>query len=81
MALKKSNGRLLTVEDHQTVGGMGSLLCHALLQNCTDFTAKSLGIEGEFGQSAYQAIHLYEKHGLDSKSIAGACQELCARVR
>jgi transketolase len=74
--LDKCGGRLLTVEDHQLIGGMGSLLTHALLQEGVTLKSRSLGVRGEFGQSAYNAIELYRKHGLDSTAIVKAAQEL-----
>jgi len=37
---------------------------------------KSLGIHGEFGQSAYVAEHLYEKHGLTAAKMAEAAEAL-----
>ncbi len=69
-------GHLLTVEDHQVIGGMGALLSHALLQAGVSLKLKSLGVKGEFGQSAYNAIELYRKHGLDSQAIVRAAQDL-----
>lgn len=78
--LDKAGGRLLTVEDHQLVAGMGAQLIHALMQNGVGLKKiRSLGVKGEFGQSAYNAIELYRKHGLDADSIARATQELCQR--
>ena len=35
---------------------------------------KLLGVHGEFGQSAYNAIELYRKHGIDSESMVKAAQ-------
>ena len=75
-ALEKCGGKLLTVEDHQLAGGMGAVLIQALMQADVSFKAKSLGVKGEFGQSAYNAIELYRKHGLDSESIARAAKQL-----
>ncbi len=75
-ALKRSGGRLLTVEDHQVIGGMGSMLTHALKQDGQEFQLRSLGVRGEFGQSAYQALDLYRKHGLDREAIAQAVRQL-----
>lgn len=69
-------GRLVTVEDHQLIGGMGAILSHALLQAGASLKLRSLGVHGEFGQSAYNAIELYRKHGLDSTAIAKAVKEL-----
>ena len=40
---------------------------------------KSLGIHGEFGQSAYVAEHLYEKHGLTAKKMIEAALTLIDR--
>ncbi len=72
--LSKSNNQLITVEDHQLNAGMGSILCHNLSMNNIAFKLKSLGVKGEYGQSAYSAIELYQKHGIDSKSIVAAAK-------
>ncbi len=74
--LKKSGGRLVTVEDHQLLGGMGAMLTHALKLAGAEFKLASLGVKGEFGQSSYTAKELYQKHGLDSASIAKAVKGL-----
>jgi transketolase len=74
--LRNTGGNLLTVEDHQITGGMGSLLIHALQQNDLQVRAHSLGVRGEFGQSAYNAIDLYRKHGLDAEAILKAAMKL-----
>jgi transketolase len=71
-ALKNANNKLITVEDHQVIGGMGSMLIHALKDNGFEFKSKSLGIKGHFGQSAYTADQLYSKNGLDEVAIIGA---------
>src|SRR5690606_38542400 len=69
LALSKAKGRLVTVEDHQVIGGMGSLLSHALLRSQVEFKLLSLGMNGEFGRSAYQADHLYARDGIDGEGI------------
>lgn len=80
--LEVTGGNLVTVDDHQLVGGMGSLLVHDLVQAASQekvkwsLKVKSLGVKGQFGQSAYKASELYEKHGLDSKSIVSAALSL-----
>lgn len=75
-ALRKTGGRLVTVEEHRLVGGMGAMLAHALLLAGETFRVKSLGVGDNFGQSAYSALDLYKLHGLDSKAIADAAAEL-----
>ncbi len=76
--VKKNKNRLVTVEDHQVVGGMGALLVHALKQQQVEFNLKSLGINGEFGQSSYLASELYEKFHISSNAIVKAIEELVA---
>lgn len=71
-AVKKTGGRLVTVEDHQVVGGMGAQLTHALVQAGIPIKLKSLGVHGEFGQSAYLADELYRKHGIGQDAIVEA---------
>lgn len=73
--LKKS-GKLVTVEDHQVVGGMGSQLVHKLQQTGESFKSHSLGVKGTFGQSSYTADGLYAKHGLDEVGIIAAVRKL-----
>lgn len=75
-AVKKTGGRLVTVEDHQVIGGMGAQLTHALVLAGIPIQLKSLGVHGEFGQSAYLADELYRKHGLGQDAIVKAALEL-----
>ncbi|MCB0351149.1 MAG: transketolase, partial [Bdellovibrionales bacterium] len=72
--LRNTGGNLLTVEDHQLIGGMGAMLTHSLMTEGISFKVKSLGVKGEFGQSAYNAIELYKKHGLDADAIVTAAK-------
>lgn len=75
-ALAKTKGRLVTVEDHQKIGGMGAILSQALKLNNVEFKLKSLAVQGEYGQSAYLADELYSKHKLDFKAIEKAAEQL-----
>ena len=74
--LEKTNGRLITLEDHQLVGGFGALISHALLQAGCIFKLKSLGIGGSFGRSAYKAAHLYQSHGLTPERVLQEAKKL-----
>lgn len=67
--LKKSSQKLITIEDHQVIGGMGAQLVFALQNSGVEFKFRSLGIKGNFGQSAYTAHELYAKNGLDTKAL------------
>ena len=75
-AVRASGGRLITIEDHQIVGGMGAQISHALSAAGIPHQIKSLGIHGEFGQSAYVAEHLYQQHGLNAAKMVEAARQL-----
>jgi len=75
-AVKKCSGRIVTIEDHQIVCGMGAQLSHALARAGIAHRMSSLGIKGEFGQSSWVAEDLYEKHGLTAAGIVKAAQGL-----
>jgi transketolase len=75
-AVQAASGRVITIEDHQVIGGMGSLISHALAQAGIPFRMKSLGIPGVFGQSAYLAEHLYEKYGMTAAGLVAAAETM-----
>jgi transketolase len=78
-AVKACGGRVVTIEDHQTIGGMGAQVSHALSNAGIAHTLKSLGIHNEFGQSAYLAEELYVKHGLTAPKMAEAALTLLGK--
>jgi len=78
-AVKKCGGKVVTIEDHQVIGGMGAQVSHALSNAGIAHTMKSLGIHGEFGQSAYLAEELYVKHGLTAPKMAEAALALLGK--
>ncbi|MBA3708306.1 MAG: transketolase [Planctomycetes bacterium] len=75
-AIARCGGKLVSVEDHQAIGGAGAMLVSALVAADTQMKAKVLGVHGEFGQSAYLAEELYKKHGIDAGGIAAAAKAL-----
>ena len=77
-AVKKCGGRVVTIEDHQLICGMGSQVSHALSNAGIAHRIHSLAIHGEFGQSAYLAEELYVKHGLTGPKMAEAALALLA---
>jgi transketolase len=76
--VKGAGGRIVTIEDHQQIAGMGAQLSHALARDGVAHRMTSLAIPGEFGQSAYKAEHLYEKHGLTAARMVEAALVLLA---
>jgi transketolase len=74
--IQESGSKMVTVEDHQLIGGMGAQLTHRLKLLGSEFKVTSLAVKGSFGQSAYSADELYAKHQLDSHAIIEAVQSL-----
>jgi transketolase len=74
--IEESGSKFITVEDHQLVGGMGAQLIHKLKLLGAEFKVTSLGVRGEFGQSAYSADELYAKHRIDSSAMIMAIKSL-----
>ncbi len=72
----KASGRVVTIEDHQIICGMGAQVSHALSRAGIPHKIKSLGIPGEFGQSAYLAEDLYKQHGLTTEKLVEAAVAL-----
>ena len=63
----KKTGKIITLEDHQIIGGLGSAVTE-LLSEKYPVPIKRLGIRDSFGESG-KAKQLYEKHKLTSKHI------------
>ena len=77
--LKKCQGRLLTLEEHQLRGGFSSLVVLSLKRaGASIHQLKVLGLNGQFGRSAYKAEDLYKYFGLDSLSIQKAVKEMAS---
>jgi transketolase len=78
-AVKACGGKVVTIEDHQIIGGMGAQVSHALSNSGIAHTIKTLGIDDEFGQSAYMAEELYVQHGLTAPKMAEAALKLLGK--
>lgn len=77
--LLKNKSKILTVEDHQKIGGMGQMLFADLLDKEIVFQGKILGIDGRFGRSAYTASDLYSLHKIDCRAQVVAFLDLFKR--
>lgn len=67
-AAAKETGKVVTVEEHSVIGGLGSAVCDCL---CASYPVPVLkiGVEDTFGESG-PAVQLIKKYGLDGESIA-----------
>ena len=67
VAAAKETGKVVTIEEHSVIGGLGSAVCDALCANHPTPVYK-IGINDTFGESG-PAVELIKKYGLDAKSI------------
>ncbi|MBR5337793.1 MAG: transketolase family protein [Lachnospiraceae bacterium] len=63
----KKTGKVVTVEEHSVIGGLGSAVCDVLSEKAPT-PVKKIGIMDTFGESG-PAKELIVKYGLDSESI------------
>lgn len=68
----KKSGKVVTVEDHQIAGGMGSAIAEFLAEN-HPVKIKFLGVHDSFGESGVLE-ELLGKHGLLAKDIVAAVE-------
>lgn len=67
VASAKKTGKVVTVEEHSVIGGLGSAVCDALSEKAPTSVCK-IGIYDKFGESG-TAGGLLEKYGLDGKGV------------
>ena len=67
VAAAKETGKVVTVEEHSVIGGLGSAVCDTLCANYPTPVYK-IGINDTFGESG-PAVELIKKYGLDAQSI------------
>ena len=70
-------GAVVTLEEHQTMGGCGSAVCEVLAQNCP-VPVEMLGMPNTFGESG-QPEELIEKYGMGKNAIMKAVKKVIAR--
>jgi transketolase len=63
-------GKVVTVEDHQIAGGMGSMIAEVLAKN-KPTPIKFIGMQDTFGESG-QPLELIKKYRMDEKAIEKA---------
>ncbi len=67
VAAAKATGKVVTVEEHSIIGGLGSAVCDVLCEQAPTKVLK-IGINDTFGESG-PAVELVKKYGLDAESI------------
>ena len=67
VAAAKETGKVVTVEEHSIIGGLGGAVCECLSEKAP-VPVKRIGINDVFGESG-PAVALLEKYGLDAEGI------------
>lgn len=67
IAAAKETGKVVTVEEHSVIGGLGSAVCDVLSEKAPTPVLK-LGVQDVFGHSG-PAVELIKEFGLDSEGI------------
>ena len=63
----KETGKVVTIEEHSVIGGLGSAVCDVLSEKAPTKVLK-IGINDTYGESG-PAVELVKKYGLDAESI------------
>ena len=67
VAAAKETGKVVTVEEHSVIGGLGSAVCDVVAEKAPAKVMK-IGVNDTFGESG-PAVELIKKYGLDADSI------------
>jgi len=70
-----SCGRIITLENHGVVGGLGSAVAEIIAESAKAVKFKRLGVNGRYGQTG-SLDFLKKDYGLDVDSIIKAAEEL-----
>lgn len=68
-------GKIVTVEEHSIIGGLGSAVCDVVAEKAPAKVMK-IGINDTFGESG-PAVELIRKYGLDAESIYEKVKKFC----
>ena len=70
----KKTGKVIVVQDHQVIGGLGSAVSELLSDKCPA-PVKVIGMRNQFGESG-KPMELWEKYGLSAESIVKVVKKL-----
>ncbi len=70
-------GRVVTVEEHSVIGGLGSAVCDALAEKCP-VPVRKLGVQDRYGYSG-PALDLIHEFGLDAEGITAQVVDFLGR--
>ncbi|MBU0847194.1 1-deoxy-D-xylulose-5-phosphate synthase [Patescibacteria group bacterium] len=65
----KDTKRIVTLEEHSIIGGLGSIVCETLAQNGISIPVKMIGIPDTFRREAYDREKMRSLDGIDAASV------------
>ncbi len=68
--------RVVVIEDHQKIGGLGQILASLFLENSLHPAFIHLGVDNRFGQSAKSREELWNHYGMGQKDLESAVKKL-----
>ena len=71
----KETGKVVTVEEHSVIGGLGGAVCEVLGEKAP-VPVKRIGVNDVFGESG-PAVKLIEKYGLDGNWVYSSAKAFC----
>ncbi len=77
IGLAKETGAVISVEDHQIDGGLGSAISEVLARNCPT-PQEFVGLQNTFGESG-KIDELLTKYGMDKRAIKESVKKAIAR--
>ncbi|MFW6233574.1 MAG: transketolase family protein [Nanoarchaeota archaeon] len=66
--------KVITIEDHQVIGGLGSSVCDVLSEKCP-VRVEKIGMNDKFGESG-EGYNLLEKYNISTKEIIKRAKKL-----
>jgi len=72
----KTTGTIITVEDHNVLGGLGSIVADVLMEAGVPARLKKIGVQDEFISLGYPE-EIYPYLGFDAAGIAKTVEEFC----
>jgi transketolase len=73
----KETGKIVTVEEHSVIGGLGSAVCDVVSELCP-VPVKKIGVNDTFGHSG-PAVELLKEFGLCASNIVSVTEEFLGK--
>jgi transketolase len=74
----QTTGTIITVEDHNVLGGLGSIVADVLMEAGVPARLKKIGVQDEFISLGYPE-EIYPYLGFDALGIAKTVEEFCKK--